>query len=97
MCWPGCWPGCWLLAWLLAQHQPQLLRRVGVHPDRLALQLGLMLRFIEHFFVQWRKLDEAYRLRTGRRGGWRLLAPLTVQMLRTARRVGDALFARLGG
>ena len=81
-----------VLAWLLAP-----LRRVGVHPDRLALQLGLMLRFIEHFFVQWRKLDEAYRLRTGRRGGWRLLAPLTVQMLRTARRVGDALFARLGG
>lgn len=81
-----------VLAWLLAP-----LRRVGVNPDRLALQLGLMLRFIEHFFVQWQKLDDAHRLRTGRRGGWRLLAPLTVQMLRTARRVGEALFARLGG
>lgn len=81
-----------VLAWLLTP-----LRRVGVNPDRLALQLGLMLRFVEHFFVQWQKLDDAHRLRTGRRGGWRLLAPLTVQMLRTARRVGEALFARLGG
>lgn len=41
----------------------------------MALQLGLMLRFIEHFFVQWKKLDDAWRLRTGRPGGWRLIAP----------------------
>lgn len=81
-----------VLEWVLAP-----LRHVGLQPDRIALQLGLMLRFVEHFFVQWKKLDDAYRLRTGRRGGWRLLAPLTVQMLQTARRVGDALFSRLGG
>lgn len=72
------------------------LRRVGIDPQRVALQLGLMLRFIEHFFVQWKKLDDAHRLRTGKPGGLRLIAPLTVQMLQTARRVADALFARLG-
>ncbi len=72
------------------------LRRVGVSPERLSLQLALMLRFTEHFFVQWKKLDEAHRLRTGRAGGLRLVAPLTVQMLQTARRVADALFMRLG-
>lgn len=80
-----------ILEWLL-----QPLRVVGVNPQRLSLQLGLMLRFIEHFFVQWGKLDDAYRLRTGKRGSWRLLAPLAVQMLQTARRVADALFVRLG-
>ena len=72
------------------------LARLGLRPERLSLQLALMLRFTEHFFVQWQKLDDAHRLRTGRAGGLRLIAPLTVQMLQTARRVGDALFVRLG-
>lgn len=58
--------------------------------------MGLMLRFIEHFLMQWKKLDDAHRLRTGRPGGLRLIAPLTIQLLQTARRVGDALYARLG-
>ena len=80
-----------VLEWLLAP-----LRPLGVQPARLSLQLALMLRFTEHFFVQWQKLDDAHRLRTGRAGGLRLIAPLTVQMLQTARRVGDALFVRLG-
>lgn len=80
-----------VLEWLLAP-----LRPLGVQPTRLSLQLALMLRFTEHFFVQWQKLDDAHRLRTGRAGGLRLIAPLTVQMLQTARRVGDALFVRLG-
>ncbi len=80
-----------VLEWLLAP-----LRPLGVQPARLSLQLALMLRFTEHFFVQWQKLDDAHRLRTGRVGGLRLIAPLTVQMLQTARRVGDALFVRLG-
>jgi biotin transport system permease protein len=73
------------------------LARIGLQPERISLQLGLMLRFTEHFFVQWQKLDDAHRLRTGRAGGLRLVAPLTVQMLQAARRVADALFARLGG
>ncbi|MFZ4285417.1 CbiQ family ECF transporter T component [Variovorax sp. HJSM1_2] len=72
------------------------LRRFGVDSDRLALMLALMLRFAEHFFVQWQRLDEAYRLRTGKSGGIKILAPLCIQMLLAARRVADALEARLG-
>lgn len=71
------------------------LSKLGFPSQRFALQLALMMRFIEHFFVQWKRLDDAYRLRTGKAGGLRLLAPLTIQMLQTAKRVGDALFARL--
>jgi len=74
----------------------QPLKAVGLRPDRLALQLALMLRFIEHFFVQWQRLDDAYRVRTGRAGSWRLLAPLTIHMLESARRVADTLHLRLG-
>lgn len=73
------------------------LPHLGLRPERVSLQLALMLRFTEHFFVQWKKLDEAHRLRTGRAGGLRLVAPLTVQMLQGAQRVADALYARLGG
>ena len=80
-----------VLEWLLVP-----LRPLGVQPARLSLQLALMLRFTEHFFVQWKRLDEAHRLRTGKGGGIRLLAPLSIQMLQTARRVADALYARLG-
>lgn len=71
------------------------LHRVGFKTDLLALQIALMLRFTEHFFVQWRRLDDAYRLRTGHAGGFKILAPLTIHMLVTARRVGDALHVRL--
>ncbi len=71
------------------------LRWLGMHPERLALQLALMLRFTEHFFVVWRRLDDAYRLRTGKSGGFKILAPLTIQMLVTARRVADTLHLRL--
>lgn len=72
------------------------LRALGVRVDRLALMLSLMLRFIEHFFVLWQRLDDAHRVRTGRSGGWRLLAPLTIQMLQAANRVADTLELRLG-
>ncbi|NVO07738.1 MAG: energy-coupling factor transporter transmembrane protein EcfT [Rhodoferax sp.] len=72
------------------------LQRVGIQTERLALQLAMMLRFTEHFFVVWKRLDEAHRLRTGKAGGLRLLAPLTIQMLTSARRVADTLEMRMG-
>ncbi len=71
------------------------LQYFGVSSNRLALQLALMLRFTEHFFVMWRRLDDAHRLRTGKAGGFKILAPLTIQMLVAARRVADALHLRL--
>lgn len=71
------------------------LQRVGVNTDQFALQIALMLRFTEHFLMQWQRLDEAYRLRTGTAGGFKILAPLTIQMLMAARRVADALHVRL--
>lgn len=80
----------------LLENLLQPLGKIGFPAQRVALQLALMMRFIEHFFVQWKRLDDAYRLRTGKTGGFRLLAPLSIQMLQTAKRVADALYARLG-
>jgi biotin transport system permease protein len=56
----------------------------------------MMLRFTEHFFVVWKRLDDAHRVRTGKGGSLRLLAPLTIQMLQSAQRVADTLELRLG-
>ena len=71
------------------------LRVIGIDPERLSLRLALMLRFVDHFFALWQKLDDAHRLRTGQAGGFKILAPLTIQMLMAARRVADALHVRL--
>ena len=79
-----------VLEWLLSP-----MRFLGVEPERLSLQVALMLRFTEHFFIVWRRLDDAHRLRTGRAGGFKILAPLTIQMLIAARRVADTLHLRL--
>lgn len=68
---------------------------MGISSKQLALQLALMMRFTEHFFVLWRRLDDAHRLRTGKSGGFKILAPLTIQMLVAAHRVADALHLRL--
>ena len=70
------------------------LRVFGVKPERLSLQVALMMRFTEHFFILWRRLDDAHRLRTGQAGGFKILAPLTIQMLVAARRVADTLHVR---
>jgi biotin transport system permease protein len=75
--------------WLLSP-----LRVFGVKPERLSLQVALMMRFTEHFFILWRRLDDAHRLRTGQAGGFKILAPLTIQMLVAARRVADTLHVR---
>ncbi len=72
------------------------LQRVGIRTERLALQLAMMLRFTEHFFIIWKRLDDAHRLRTGQAGGLRLLAPLTIKMLVSAQKAADTLELRLG-
>ena len=72
------------------------LQRVGIRTERLSLQLAMMLRFTEHFFVVWKRLDDAHRIRTGKAGGLRLLAPLTIKMLMAARKAADTLELRLG-
>jgi biotin transport system permease protein len=78
------------------EHLLAPLSRIGIRTERLALQLAMMLRFTEHFFVVWKRLNDAHRIRTGKAGGLRILAPLTIQMLISARRVADALELRLG-
>lgn len=78
------------------EHLLSPLQRLGIRTERLALQLAMMLRFTEHFFVVWKRLDDAHRIRTGKAGGLRILAPLTIKMLVSAQKAADTLELRLG-
>lgn len=69
---------------------------VGLSRRRLALAIALVLRFAPQLAGAGRQLGEAYRARTGRRGGLRLVAPLALQALNTADHVAEAIAARGG-
>ncbi|WP_454683249.1 energy-coupling factor transporter transmembrane component T family protein [Ancylobacter moscoviensis] len=68
----------------------------GVAPRAVALAVALMIRLIPLLFALWESLNESYRARTGRRGGWRLLAPFCIQTLRLSHHTAEALAARGG-
>lgn len=72
------------------------LRAIGLAERDIALAVALVIRFTPYLFAEWRRLAEAWRARTGRRPGWRLIAPFCVRVIAAAEDVGDALTARLG-
>ncbi|MBS7552354.1 energy-coupling factor transporter transmembrane protein EcfT [Ancylobacter dichloromethanicus] len=69
---------------------------VGVAPRAVALAVALMIRLIPLLFALWEALNDSWRARTGKRGGWRLLAPFCIQTLRLSHHTAEALAARGG-
>lgn len=72
------------------------LSRLGLPPARLALAIGLALRFVPVFLTRLGQIGDALRARSPRRPGWRVLAPATLAALDDADRVAEALRARGG-
>jgi len=72
------------------------LRFAGARERDIALAVALVIRFTPYLFAEWRRLADTWRARTGRRPGWRLIAPFCVRVLAAADAVGEALTARLG-
>lgn len=70
------------------------LARFGLSPQRIALAVALVLRFIPYLLASWRLRDEAYRARTGKAGGWRIIAPFIIETMHLADRVAETLDAR---
>ncbi len=68
----------------------------GLPPRRLALALALAIRFIPDLMQSAERLTLAWRARSARRSGHRLLAPLTLAAIDTADHVAEALRARGG-
>lgn len=72
------------------------LRHLGLKPRPLALALALVVRFIPVMLTRIEAITLAFRARSPRRAGWRILMPATLAALDDAERVADALRARGG-
>lgn len=65
-------------------------------PRRLALAFALVIRFIPILALRLSQIRDAFRARSPRRPGWRLLVPATLSALDDADHVAEALRARGG-
>jgi biotin transport system permease protein len=72
------------------------LARLGLPPRRLALAIALVIRFTPVLLDKARGLMQAWRARSPRRPGWRVVVPLTLIALDDADHVAEALRARGG-
>jgi biotin transport system permease protein len=72
------------------------LQWVGLPPRRFAIALALVIRFIPDVLAAADRLAQAWRARSSRRAGHRLIAPLTLYAIDTADHVAEALRARGG-
>ena len=66
----------------------------GISSKYLSIAVALCIRFVTVFFQLWNDLDFAYRARTGKKGGLRLILPFIIQVMKVSEIVGDALTAR---
>lgn len=72
------------------------LQRFGLQPKILAISVALMIRFIPVMLLRTTQITEAWRMRSPRRPGWRVLVPTLLSALDDADRVAEALRARGG-
>lgn len=72
------------------------LRRLGLPTHLLETAIPLVIRFTPVLVARAETLAEAWRARSRRRPGWRLIFPLTLYALDDADQVGEALRARGG-
>lgn len=67
-----------------------------IKPATLALTIALVIRFLPVMLLRAGQISDAWRARSPRRPGWRILLPVTLAALDDADRVDEALRARGG-
>lgn len=72
------------------------LRRFGVRTRSLELAVALVVRFTPVLAAKGQMLSLAWRARSRRRAGWRIVMPFTVLAIDDAEHVAEALRARGG-
>lgn len=72
------------------------LRRLGLPTHLVETAIPLVIRFIPVLVARAETLAQAWRARSRRRPGWRLIFPLMLSALDDADHVGEALRARGG-
>ena len=79
------------LGWALSP-----LKLVNVPPERIALAFALVIRFMPALSLRSRVLGEAWRARSHKRLGVRIVPPLALSALDDAEQMAEALRARGG-
>ena len=69
---------------------------LGVHPERIALAMALVVRFVPVLAGKGQLLVLAWRARAARRVGWRIVLPFAVTAIDDAEHVAEAIRARGG-
>lgn len=72
------------------------LRALGLRTEYLETAIALVIRFTPELLAKGTHLTEAWRARSARRPGWRIILPFTVLALDDADHIADALRARGG-
>lgn len=72
------------------------LQRLGFKPRALELAIALVIRMTPVLVSKGQSLNLAWRARSNRRSGWRIILPFTVLALDDADHVAEALKARGG-
>lgn len=80
-----------VLRWLLSP-----LRGLGVRTEWIELAMALVIRFTPVLAQKGRALTDAWRARSRRRPGWRIMVPFAVLAIDDAEHVAEALRARSG-
>ena len=70
------------------------LRRLRMRTDRIGIGVALVVRFTPVLVAKASALSLAWRARSLRRPGWRLMVPLVLSAFDEADHVADALRAR---
>ncbi len=72
------------------------LAAIGLSPGLLALAIAMVIRFIPVMLFKAEVIAQAFRARSPRRPGWRILVPILLAALDDADAVAEALRARGG-
>lgn len=72
------------------------LRRFGLQTDNVGIAIAMVVRFTPVLAQKGALLVEAWRGRSPRRPGWRIIAPLALLAIDDAEQVAEALRARGG-
>jgi biotin transport system permease protein len=69
-------------------------RFLGLNVRKLSLAVALVIRFVPVLLAQWQNQSEAWRARSPRRPGFRLIIPFLSETLRRADQVAEGLESR---
>lgn len=70
------------------------LKFLGLQPKTLALAVALVIRFVPVLAVQWSAQSDAWRARSGRRPGYKLIIPFISRALARTDQIAESIAAR---